>query len=90
MSREGSNPSPSVKDLKEDKIMKKIILDESILDIDTWLPQEAIDQIVELIRNLEKHPENTMRNAHELSLNELLNELEKRGIDTSKLNLIEE
>ena len=31
-----------------------------------------------------------MRNAHELSLNELLNELEKRGIDTSKLNLIEE
>ena len=70
--------------------MKEIILDESILDIDTWLPQEAIDQTVELIRNLEKHPENTMRNAHELSLNELLNELEKRGIDTSKLNLIEE
>lgn len=34
--------------------MKKIILDDSILDIDTWLPQEAIDQMVELIRNLEK------------------------------------
>ena len=34
--------------------MKKVILDESILDIDAWLPQEAIDQIVELIRNLEK------------------------------------
>ena len=34
--------------------MKKVILDESILDIDKWLPQEAIDQIVEIIRNLEK------------------------------------
>ena len=34
--------------------MKEIILDDSILDIDAWLPQEAIDQIVELIRNLEK------------------------------------
>ena len=51
MSREGSNPSPS---LNEVKFMKKIILDDSILDIDTWLPQEAIDQMVELIRNLEK------------------------------------
>ena len=54
MSREGSNPSPSLKDLKEDKIMKKIILDESILDIDKWLPQEAIDQIVEIILHLEE------------------------------------
>ena len=54
MSREGSNPSPSLKDLKEDKIMKKIILDESILDIDKWLPQEAIDQIVEIIIHLEE------------------------------------
>ena len=34
--------------------MKEIVLDESILDIDTWLPQEAIDQTVELICNLEK------------------------------------
>ena len=54
MSREGSNPSPSLKDLKEDKIMKKIILDESILDIDKWLPQEAIDQMVEIILQLEE------------------------------------
>lgn len=29
--------------------MKEIILDESILDIDKWLPQEAIDQMVKLI-----------------------------------------
>ena len=43
-----------LKDLKEDKIMKKIILDESILDIDKWLPQEAIDQIVEIILHLEE------------------------------------
>lgn len=70
--------------------MKEVILDESILDIDAWLPQEAIDQTVELIRNLETHQENTMRKAYELSLDDLLNELEKRGIDTSKLNLIEE
>ena len=34
--------------------MKKIVLDDSILNIDEWLPQEAIDQTVELIRNLEK------------------------------------
>jgi hypothetical protein len=34
--------------------MEEVILDESILNIDEWLPQEAIDQTVELIRNLEK------------------------------------
>ena len=34
--------------------MKNVILDESILDIDKWLPQEAIDQTVEIIRQLEK------------------------------------
>lgn len=70
--------------------MKKVILDESILDIDKWLPQEAIDQMVEIIRSLETHQEKTMRKAYELSLDDLLHELEKRGIDTSKLNLIEE
>ena len=73
--------------------MKEIILPESILDIDTWLPQEAIDQTVELIRNLETQRKNTMEKAYdlsELSLDDLLHELEKRGIDTSKLNLIEE
>ena len=69
--------------------MKEIVLDESILDIDTWLPQEAIDQTVELIRNLEKHQEKAYK-LSELSLDDLLHELEKRGIDTSKLNLIEE
>ena len=87
MSREGSNPSPS---LNEIKIMKKIILDDSILNIDEWLPQEAIDQTVELIRNLETHRENTMEEIYELSLDDLLHELERRGIDTSKLNIIEE
>lgn len=90
MSREGSNPSPSLKDLKEVETMKKIVLDESILDIDKWLPQEAIDQTVELIRNLETHRENTMEEIYELSLDDLLHELERRGIDTSKLNIIEE
>ena len=70
--------------------MKKVILDESILNIDEWLPQEAIDQIVELIRNLETHQKNTMEEIYELSLDDLLHELERRGIDTSKLNIIEE
>ena len=70
--------------------MKKIILDDSILNIDEWLPQEAIDQTVELIRNLETHREDTMEEIYELSLDDLLHELERRGIDTSKLNIIEE
>ena len=87
MSREGSNPSPSLYEVNK---MKEIILDESILDIDAWLPQEAIDQTVELIRNLETHQENTMEEIYELSLDDLLHELERRGIDTSKLNIIKE
>ncbi len=33
---------------------KEIILDDSILDIDTWLPQEAIDQMIEIILHLEE------------------------------------
>lgn len=70
--------------------MEKVILDESILNIEEWLPQEAIDQTVELIRNLETHRENTMEEIYELSLDDLLHELERRGIDTSKLNIIEE
>ncbi len=70
--------------------MEEVTLDESILNIDEWLPQEAIDQTVELIRNLEKHRENTMEEIYELSLDDLLHELERRGIDTSKLNIIEE
>lgn len=85
----GSNPSPSLKNLKRIKSWKKIVLDESILNIDKWLPQEAIDQTVELIRNLETHQEKAYK-LSELSLDDLLHELEKRGIDTSKLNLIEE
>ena len=33
---------------------------------------------------------NTMDETYELSLDDLLHELEERGIDTSKLNLIKE
>lgn len=29
--------------------MVEFVLDESILDIDSWLPQEAVDEIVQLI-----------------------------------------
>ena len=38
--------------------MKEVILDKSILNIDEWLPQEAIDQTVKLIRHLEKQSRN--------------------------------
>lgn len=34
--------------------MKEIILNDSVLGIDKWLPQEAIDQTVEIIIHLEK------------------------------------
>ena len=34
---------------------KNIILDDSVLDIDSWFPQEAIDEIVKIIKDgLEK------------------------------------
>lgn len=29
--------------------MKEYVLDESILDIDSWLPQEAVDEVVNAI-----------------------------------------
>ena len=31
---------------------RNIILDDSILDIDSWLPQEAIDEVVEVIKTI--------------------------------------
>lgn len=33
---------------------KEIILDDSILDIDSWLPQHAIDELVQAIREAEE------------------------------------
>lgn len=45
--------------------MKKIILPESILDIDKWLPQEAIDQMVEIILQIENNRE--LRNEYDTS-----------------------
>ncbi|HEP1805227.1 hypothetical protein ACJBVY_07215 [Streptococcus suis] len=35
---------------------KNIILDDSILDVDSWFPQEAIDEIVEVIKTHSKTP----------------------------------
>lgn len=32
---------------------KNIILDDSILDIDSWLPEFTIDQLVEILNNVE-------------------------------------
>jgi hypothetical protein len=34
--------------------MKEYVLDESILDIDSWLPQEAVDEVVNAIIEAEE------------------------------------
>lgn len=36
---------------------KEFVLDESILDLDSWLPQSAIDELVDLILQLEEQEE---------------------------------
>lgn len=36
-------------DERIEELLKKIILDESILDTESWLPEEAIEQLRELI-----------------------------------------
>ena len=38
---------------------KEVVLDESILDLESWLPQSAIDEVIELILHLEEQGENT-------------------------------
>lgn len=38
---------------------KGVVLDESILDLESWLPQSAIDEVIELILHLEEQGENT-------------------------------
>ena len=47
-----------LKRLKGDTIMKEIVLDESILDLDPWLPQEAIDEVIQAIINYEQRQGN--------------------------------
>ena len=34
--------------------IKEIVLDESILDLDSWLPKEAVEQVVQAILYQEK------------------------------------
>lgn len=36
-------------------MIKEVVLDESILDLDSWLPQSAIDEVVKLILHLEEN-----------------------------------
>lgn len=38
----------------------KIILDDSILDIDSWLPETAIDNIIALLNELEDDDDQTI------------------------------
>lgn len=33
---------------------KEVVLDESILDLESWLPQSAIDEVIEVILHLEE------------------------------------
>ncbi|MBJ6745706.1 hypothetical protein JEQ21_04365 [Streptococcus sp. 121] len=35
---------------------KNIILDDSILDIDSWFPKEAIDEMIEILKTQAKSP----------------------------------
>ncbi len=53
----GSNPTRHIINIKGVFIMtenyKTVVLNESILDIDSWLPQSAIDEVVQAIINYE-------------------------------------
>lgn len=39
-------------------MVRYFVLDESILDLESWLPQSAIDEVVELILQLEEQEGN--------------------------------
>lgn len=41
-------------------MIKEVVLDESILDLDSWLPQSAVDEVVALILHLEAQEENNL------------------------------
>lgn len=41
-------------------MVRYFVLDESILDLESWLPQSAIDEVVELILQLEEQEENNL------------------------------
>lgn len=53
----GSNPTRHIINIKGAYTMsnkyKTFVLDESILDIESWLPQKAIDELVQAIINYE-------------------------------------
>lgn len=53
----GSNPTRHIINIKGLYTMseeyKTVVLDESILDIESWLPQSAIDEVVQAIINYE-------------------------------------
>ena len=67
---ENQNFSCRIKDIKLYRvIVRKIlsfafliefVLDESILDLESWLPQSAIDEVVALILHLEEQEENNI------------------------------
>lgn len=53
----GSSPTRHIINIKGVYTMseeyKTVVLDESILDIESWLPQSAIDEVVQAIINYE-------------------------------------
>lgn len=50
----------SLFDIKKVVLMyREVVLDESILDLDSWLPQSAIDEVVALILHLDSQEEST-------------------------------
>ena len=68
---------------KRENIMtyKNIILDESILDIDSWLPEKAIDEIVEIIKK------ESIKKALEIQSTEMLDNNENKEFEESLLEL---
>lgn len=54
--------------------IKEVVLDESILDIDAWLPKEAVEEIVQAIVYQERLTKSNPQHIHEL------NRLNKKGV----------
>ena len=50
---EDSNHSRSTKDLATNQY-NEVVLDESILDLDSWLPASAIDELINLLDKIDE------------------------------------
>ena len=74
---------------KKENIMtyKSIILDESILDIDSWLPEKAIDEIVEIIKTDLEMQSTGMLDKNEKVFENDIDEMNDKEFEESLLEL---